>query len=110
MTVIAAVADGTAALDAAVRFSPDVAVLDVRMPGRDGIDVARALMDYELSVRAVIMTLFWDRGVIDRAVSAGACGYVAKETALLEIVDAIRTAARGETYIAPALSTVFPKR
>ena len=110
MTVIAAVGDGASALDAVVRFTPDVAVLDVRMPGRDGIDVARALVDYELSTRTVIMTMVWERYVFERAMAAGACGYLSKETALLDIVDAIRTAARGETYVAPALSPAFPGR
>ncbi len=109
LTVVAAVADGAAALDAIVRFSPDVAVLDVRMPGaRDGIDVARALMDLELSARTVIMTMHWDRGVFERAASVGTSGYLAKETAVLDVVDAIRAAVRGETYVASALVPAFP--
>jgi len=110
MTVIAAVGDGAAALDAVVRFAADVAVLDVRMPGRDGIDVARAFLDYELSTRTVIMTMLWERHVFERAIAAGASGYLSKETALLDIVDAIRTALRGEIYVAPALSPAFPGR
>ena len=108
MTVVAAVGDGDAALDAIVRFAPDVAVLDVRMPGRDGIDVARALLEAQLSARPVIMTLDWQRSVFDRAIAAGAAGYLSKESALLDVVDAIRTAARGDTYVAPALSAAFP--
>ncbi|HWK12314.1 MAG TPA: response regulator transcription factor [Vicinamibacterales bacterium] len=110
MTVVAAVGDGDAALDAIVRFAPDVAVLDVRMPGRDGIDVARALLEAQLSARPVIMTLDWQRSVFDRAIAAGAAGYLSKESALLDVVDAIRTAARGDTYVAPALSGAFPGR
>lgn len=99
MTVVAAVGDGAAALEAIRRLAPDVAVLDVCMPGRNGIDVARRLVEEQLAARAVITTLHWEQRVFERAVAAGARGFLSKETALLEIVAAIRSAARGETYV-----------
>jgi two-component system, NarL family, nitrate/nitrite response regulator NarL len=104
MAVVAALGDGAAALEDIRRLGPDVAVLDVRMPGLDGIEVALRLVEEQLRTRAVIVTLHWDRLLVERAVAAGVSGYVAKETALSEVVEAVRTVARGQTYVAPALS------
>ena len=104
MAVIAAFGDGAAALEEIRRVGPDVAVLDVRMPGLDGIEVALRLVEERLPARAVIVTLHWDRLLFERAIGAGVSGYVAKETALSDVVEAIRTVACGQTYVAPALS------
>ena len=108
MAIVAALGDGATALEEIRRLAPDVAVLDVRMPGLDGIDVACRLVEEQLRARVVIVTLHWDRVLVERAVAAGVSGYVAKETALSEVVHAIRTVARGQTYVAPALSTGLP--
>jgi DNA-binding NarL/FixJ family response regulator len=107
MTVVAVVGDGAAALDVIRRLAPDVAVLDVRMPGLDGIEVARHLVDDRLRVRAVIVTMHSDRVVFERAIAAGVSAYVLKDTALSEVVQAVRTVARGHTYVSPAVSDGF---
>jgi DNA-binding NarL/FixJ family response regulator len=104
MAVVAALGDGAAALEEIRRLGPDVVVLDVRMPGLDGIEVALRLVEEQLRTRAVIVTLHWDRALFERAIGAGVSGYVAKETALSDVVEAIRTVASGQTYVAPALS------
>jgi len=105
MTVVAALGDGATALEEMRRVPPDVAVLDLRMPGLDGIEVARRLsVDDRVPTRTVVVTLHWSRGVIARAIAAGVSGYVPKDTALSEVVDAVRAVARGETYVSRALS------
>ena len=101
MTVVAAVADGAAALDTIRRLTPTVAVLDVRMPELDGIEVARQLAADQLRARTVIVTMHSERVVLERAIAAGALGYLPKDTALLDVVDAVRTVARGEMYVRP---------
>ena len=101
MTVVAAVADGLAALDVIRRLTPAVAVLDVRMPELDGIEVARQLAADQLRARTVIVTMHSERVVLERAIAAGALGYLPKDTALLDVVDAVRTVARGEMYVRP---------
>ncbi len=110
MAVVAALDDGTAALEEIRRWGPDVVVLDVRMPGLDGIEVVFRLVEEQLRARAVIVTLHWDRLLFERAIAAGVSGYLAKETALSDVVDAVRTVARGQTYVAPALSAGLPGR
>jgi DNA-binding NarL/FixJ family response regulator len=102
MTVVAAVGDGVAALDAIRRLTPTVAVLDVRMPELDGIEVARQLAGDQVRARTVIVTMHSERVVFERAIAAGANGYLPKDTALLDVVEAVRTVARGEMYVRPA--------
>ena len=102
MTVVAAVGDGVAALDAIRRLAPTVAVLDVRMPELDGIEVARQLAADQVPARTVIVTMHSERVVFERALAAGANGYLPKDTALLDVVDAVRTVARGEMYVRDA--------
>ena len=102
MTVVAAVGDGDAALDVIRRLNPGVAVLDVRMPGLDGIEVARRVANEQLRARTVIVTMHSERVVFERAIAAGASGYLPKDTALLDVVGAVRTVARGEMYVRPA--------
>jgi DNA-binding NarL/FixJ family response regulator len=109
MCVVASVGDGAAALDAIRRLAPVVAVLDVRMPVLDGIEIARAVAEQGGPTRTVIMTMHWGRSVVERVASLPVSGYLAKETALLEVVAAIRCAAAGEIYVAPVLTAAFPR-
>ena len=105
MTVVAALGDGAAALEQIRRVPPDVAVLDVHMPGLDGIEVARRLfVEDGVRTRTVIVTLQWSPVMFERAIAAGVSGYVPKDTALSEVVEAVRAVARGQTYVSGALS------
>jgi DNA-binding NarL/FixJ family response regulator len=103
-------ADGTAALDAIRRLSPDVAVLDVRMPGLGGFEVAtRALAD-GLPTSLMILTMHAEPVMFERAMAIGVKGYVLKDAALSEIVPAVRTIAMGRTYVSPSLSEHLVER
>ena len=104
MTIVAATGDGSAALDEIRRLAPDVAVLDVHMPGLDGIEVAGRVFADDRPARTVIVTLHWDRVVFERALAAGVSGYVPKETAFEDIVGAVRAVATGQTYVSTALA------
>ena len=105
MTVVATLGDGVTALEEIRRLLPEVAVLDVRMPGLDGIEVARRLsVDDGVRTRTLIVTLHRDRVVIERAIAAGASEYLPKDAALSEVVDAVRAVARGQTCVSRALS------
>ena len=107
MTVVAALGDGATALEEIRRLAPDVAVLDVSMPGLDGIEVAGRLVDDQLGTRAVIVTMHSERVIFERAIAAGVSGYVLKDMAFSEVVEAIRAAARGQSYVSPSLSAAF---
>ena len=104
MIVVAALGDGATALEEIRRSPPDVVVLDVRMPGLDGIEVARRLsVEDGVRTRTVIVTSHWSPTVFERAIAAGVSGHVPKDTALSEVVEAVRAVARGQTYVSRAL-------
>jgi len=110
MQVVAAVGDGATALDVIRRSSPDVAVLDVRMPGLGGFDVATRADEEGLRTRLMFLTMHAEPVMFERAMAIGVKGYVLKDAALSEIVQAVRTVALGRTYLSPALSEYLLER
>ncbi|MGO4681891.1 response regulator transcription factor [Microbacterium sp. 2MCAF23] len=103
--VTAQVGRGDEVLDAALRHQPDIALLDVEMPGIDGLTAAAQLRQALPGVRIVIVTTFGRAGYLSRALSAGVSGYVVKDTPASELADVVRRVMRGETVIDAALAT-----
>lgn len=91
--------DGTAALERIRTLRPDVAVLDLRMPGLNGIEVTERVKPEFDDVRIVILTATDDNDLLTRAVEAGVDGYLTKDCAMEELADSIRRVVRGETII-----------
>jgi two-component system, NarL family, nitrate/nitrite response regulator NarL len=103
--VVAAVGDGHAALDAIREHVPDVALLDYKMPGLDGIAVAHAVTRDKLTTRVLLLSASTDGPVVYRAIQDGAAGYLSKESDRDEIVSAVVACARGESVLPPELVT-----
>lgn len=82
----------------------DVALLDVEMPGFDGIDVCRAMTAAGLAARALIVTTFGRPGFVRRALEAGAAGFVVKDTPASELAEAVRRVHTGERVVDGALA------
>lgn len=99
LEVVAAVASGDALLDAANRLSWDVALLDIAMPGRDGIDTLRQLLQFRPEATVLMLTAFERPETLRLALSAGAKGFLTKETPNAEITAAIHRAYRGKTVM-----------
>ena len=104
MTVVAVECDGESALARIRALKPDVAVLDISMPGLSGIEVARRLNAEETSTALVILSLHKTEMDVQAAVDAGVCGYVVKDAAAEDLVEAIRAACRGQVWISPSVS------
>jgi two-component system nitrate/nitrite response regulator NarL len=103
--VVAAVGDGHAALEAIREHQPDVALLDYKMPGIDGITVAHAVARDHLATRVLLLSASTEGSVVYRAIQDGAAGYLSKESDRDEIVAAVVACARGESVLAPDLVT-----
>ncbi|MBS1905248.1 MAG: response regulator transcription factor [Actinobacteria bacterium] len=103
--VIAQVGRGDEVLAAAQQHRPDIALLDVEMPGIDGLTAAARLRQALPAVRIVIVTTFGRAGYLSRALAAGVSGYVVKDTPASELADVVRRVMRGETVIDAALAT-----
>ncbi|MFC6883943.1 MULTISPECIES: response regulator transcription factor [Actinomadura] len=103
--VVAQVGEGTEALETALRTRPDVAVLDIEMPGRSGLDVAADLREQLPSCKVLIVTTFGRPGYLRRAMEAGASGFLVKDGPIEDLVEAIRRVLAGEQVVDPTLAT-----
>jgi DNA-binding NarL/FixJ family response regulator len=104
--VVAEAGDGREALRLAEQFRPDVAVLDIAMPEMNGTEAARRLAEECPATRVVILSMHATAEHIHRALAAGALGYVLKESAGAEVVEAVRAAAAGRRFISARMSDV----
>jgi DNA-binding NarL/FixJ family response regulator len=108
---VVAEAGGAAEAVAAVRaHAPDVVLMDLRMPGGDGVEATARVLAQHPSVRVVVLTTYETDADILRAVEAGAAGYLLKDVSRAELAQAIRAAARGETVLAPSVAAKLVSR
>lgn len=102
--VVAQVGRGDEIVPTALTARPDVALLDIELPGRSGLDAAADLRDEVPDCRVLILTTFGRPGYLRRAMEAGAAGFLVKDGPVEDLAEAIRKALRGETVIDPALA------
>ena len=104
LEVVAEVGSGDAVVDAAREHRPDVALLDVEMPGLDGIEATRRLREALPQTRVLIVTTFGRPGFLRRALLAGADGFVVKDTPARQLADAVRRVHAGLRVVDPVLA------
>jgi len=102
--VVEVVEDGTAAVDAYGRLHPDVVLMDIRMPGMDGVEATRRICDRWPGARVIILTTFDDDAYIFEGIRAGAAGYLLKAIEGAELARAIRTVAAGGSFMEPSVA------
>jgi DNA-binding NarL/FixJ family response regulator len=99
--VVAAAADGREAIRLAGEHQPDVILMDLRMPGMDGSEATRRLLENDPATQVVILTSFSERDEILSALDAGAIGYLLKDAEPDELIRGVRAAAQGDSPLAP---------
>jgi DNA-binding NarL/FixJ family response regulator len=106
LTVVGTAVDGSSGVAAARRFKPDVVLMDIRMPGLDGLAATRQLLggDEPAGCRVVILTTFDVDEHVYEALRAGASGFLLKDVPADQLVHAIRVAAAGEALLAPSVT------
>lgn len=104
ITVVGQAGSGEEAVVQAVALRPDITLLDLRMGGMDGVEATGQILRQVPSCKVVIVTTYEDDSDILRAVEAGAAGYLLKGSSRQELIDAVQTAARGETVLTPSLA------
>ena len=102
--VVAEVGRGDEVVAAAREFRPDVALLDIEMPGLDGLAAAAAMAHEVASCRVIILTTFGRPGYLRPAMESGALGFVVKDAPAEQLADAVRRVAAGERVVDPALA------
>jgi two-component system, NarL family, response regulator DesR len=104
LEVVAQVGRGDEVVGAALDSRPDIALLDIEMPGMDGLAAAAALRHELPACRSIMLTAFGRPGYLRRAMEAGARGFVVKDAPAEQLADAVRRVARGERVVDPALA------
>ena len=107
LRVVAALGDGRAAVDEALRLRPDVVVLDISMPGLDGVEAAHAIHAALPRTSILMLSAHLECAQIERALRAGAMGYLLKPIAPAELVAAVRAVCAGQRYLSPDARAVL---
>ena len=102
--VVGEAGDGAEAVRLTAELAPDVVVMDLRMPGTDGIEATRRITGSGASTRVVVLTTFDDDDHVYGALRAGASGFLVKDMALDDIIGAVRVVAAGDALIAPSVT------
>jgi len=107
MQVVGEAPDGTVALRLVRELKPDLIIMDVNMPGMDGIDVTRLISRDYPEVKVLALSMYLRRTFVCEMLKSGAAGYLLKESAFAEIVEAIRTVLRGEKYVSNRVAALL---
>jgi DNA-binding NarL/FixJ family response regulator len=105
LQIVAEAANAEDALKLVARAAPDVAVMDLNLPGISGIEATRRLAAVAPQTRVLVLTISGDETHVTEAIVAGACGYLLKDASIHEIASGIRAAAIGESLISPKVAT-----
>lgn len=99
--------DGQTALDEILSRRPDVAILDIDMPHKTGLEVLRLLGENSFAGKPILLTVHNEEEFFDEAILRGAKGYLLKDSVVEDIIVAIRTVVSGQNYVSPALTTML---
>lgn len=109
-TVIGETGEGNRVMALVHELKPDVLLLDLNMPGANGLDLATQLHDGGCSVKIIVLTMHKEESIFNKAMNLGVAGYVLKESAVQDIVAAINAVANDDYYISSAISQYLLKR
>jgi DNA-binding NarL/FixJ family response regulator len=104
LEVVGEATDGETAVEVVARTAPDVAIMDLSLPGMGGVDATRRLTADAPATRVLVLTISADEKDVTEAIVAGACGYLLKESGMSELVAGVRAAAAGEAAITPRIA------
>src|SRR5262245_15799332 len=110
LTVVGEAVNGTAALEQIERLRPQLAILDIDMPGLDGFAIVRALLERKIATDIIFMTVHRDQRLFDEALRLGVNVYVLKDSSASDVLSAIRAVAAGEHFTSPALTSHLVRR
>lgn len=108
--VIAEASNADEAIDKAIEYKPDVIVMDIRLPGKNGIEATREIMETLPDTKVIMLTSYAEDDLLFDAINAGAYGYVLKQIGSDDLVNALESIGRGEALLDPTLTQKIFKR
>jgi len=99
--------NGESALELIYNLNPDIALLDISMPKKTGLEVLREIQELKNKPKVIFLTVYADEDIFDEAMEYGISGYVLKDSAINEVVDCIKKVSKGDYYISPAVSSLL---
>ncbi len=108
--VVGEAADGETALKEIRSLRPDIAIVDIELPHLDGLGLARTLRSLQPPVSVLVLTMHKSEGMVNAALDCAVSGYVLKENAVAEVVNALKAIAAGQVYLCPAVSGFLLRR
>lgn len=108
--IVAECGDGDEAFDKIRTLKPDVAVLDVSMPGKTGLEIIKTVTVADMPTKFVILTMHKDEDFFNEAIDCGVKGYVLKESAVTDLLQCLRAVAQDKFYVSPVISDYLLRR
>jgi DNA-binding NarL/FixJ family response regulator len=109
MGVVAEAGDGRTAVELADEVSPDVIIMDISMPGLNGTEATRRILESNPDARVIALSMHLERRIVLQMLGAGAKGYLLKDSADDEVIDAILSVVKNTTYLSPRISNMVMK-
>ena len=110
LKIVGEASDGAAVLELIQLHTPDIAILDIDMPKMGGLTVAREIQQRKIEIDVIFLTMYEEEDLFNEAMDAGGRGYVLKDSAVIDILNAIHAVAGGKFYISPDVSDHLIKR
>jgi DNA-binding NarL/FixJ family response regulator len=110
LTVVGEASSGPEGVTLAAELRPDIVLMDLRMPGGDGVEATARIVATVPGVRVMVLTTYESDRDILRAIEAGAGGYLLKDASPAELAEGVRAAARGETVLAPSVASTLVRQ
>lgn len=104
LKIVFEASDGGQVLQQFETQPPDLAILDIHMPVRSGLDIARVVWERQLPIRLILLTMYDDEDLFNEAMNLGVGGYVLKESAVSDLLEAIRSVLNGHLFISPPIA------
>lgn len=109
MTIVAEAENGREAVELAMRLEPDVIIMDISMPGLNGIDATRRILAERPDIKILALSVNTNKRIIRDMLDAGACGYILKDCAIDEVIAAVLAVVKNNTYLSPGIAGIVVK-
>jgi DNA-binding NarL/FixJ family response regulator len=108
--IVGEASDGNTALEMIRNINPDILILDIEMPGLNGLEIARIINDEKLKINIIILTMYKEEEYFNEAIDIGVKAYLLKDSVITELIDSINSVMQGDFYISPAISKYLLER